>query len=96
MVSILFFFYKYMVQMIYLSTSFRNDFLKVVIDSFLFLCTLLNSLISSLYEKNKESIIFTCYPVSVVKIGLYMLLHFKVSHWLSDTGLCVSFRCYIK
>lgn len=85
-----------MVQMIYLSTSFRNNFLKVVIDSFLFVCTLLNSLISSLYEKNKESIIFTCYPVSVVKIGLYMLLHFKVSHWLSDTCLCVSFRCYIK
>lgn len=73
MVSILFcFFDKYMVQMIYLSTSFRNNFLLVVIDSFLFVCTLLNSLISSLYEKNKESIIFICYPVSVIKIGLYM------------------------
>lgn len=64
MVSILFcFFDKYMVQMIYL---------KVVIDSFLFVCTLLNSLISSLYEKNKVLYLFVCYPVSVVKIGLYM------------------------
>lgn len=30
---------KFMVQMLYLSTSFRNNFLKVIIDSVLFVCT---------------------------------------------------------
>lgn len=82
--------------MIYLFIFFRNNFLKVVIDFFLFVCILLNFLISSLYEKNKESIIFICYLVSVVKIGLYMLLYFKVLYWFSDIGFCVLFRCYIK
>lgn len=37
------FFDKFMVQMLYLSTSFRNNFLKVIIDSVLFVCTRQNS-----------------------------------------------------